>query len=126
MPISFNAQCIEPGMELVSRFLPAVVGDHNAADIEADPPERVDQAEGILIIGNAQVTAAFGAFNVIRGNGENNFQIVLHLQKHFYLAVRLKPGKDTGGMIVVKQLPAKLQVQLSAEPGNPVFDALRL
>ena len=48
------------------------------------------------------------------------------LLQHPNFAVRRKTGQHAGCMIVVKQLAAKLQIQLAAELGNAVLDVLRL
>ena len=69
------------------------MGDHHAANVQADPTEGVNQAERILIIGDAQVAAALGTLNVIGGDSNDDLQLIFHLQQHFHLAVRLKTRK---------------------------------
>jgi hypothetical protein len=44
--------------------------------------------------------------------------------EHSNFAVRLKAGQNPGGMEIVKQLAAELQVQLAAEMANPLQNVL--
>ena len=124
--IGFDAECSQPGVKLVRRLLAAVMRNDYTAHIQPDVPERIDQAQGIFIIGNAEISAPLGTFNIVRRNGKHDLRIVLHFQEHLYLAVRLKPRENARCVIIVKKLPAELQIQLPAEAGDPVFDALGL
>ena len=121
-----DAQHLEALDELLGGALLAVVGDHDAADVEADAPEGVDEAQGVLVIGDPQIAAALGALDVVRREHDHDLRVVLHLQQHLHLAVRLKARQNPGGVIVVKELPAEFQIQLAAELGNPVPDVLGL
>ena len=125
MLVGADAQGLQPPDELVRNGLAPVVGEHHAADGEPDAPEGVDQAEGVLVIGDAQVAPALGALDVVGRNGDDDLRLVLHLQQHFDLAVRLEARQDPGGVEIVKELAAELQIQL-AELGDPVADPLGL
>ena len=121
-----DAQHLQPLLELVGHGLAPVMGDHHAADVQPDAPERVDQPQGVLVIGDAQVPPALVALDVVGGYGDDDLRLVLHFQQHGYLAVRLEPGHHPGCVEVVKQLPTEFQVQLSAEFVDSVPDVLRL
>ena len=47
-------------------------------------------------------------------------------QQHLQLAVRLKARQHAGGVVVIKQLAAKLQVELVVKLGNALPDVLGL
>ena len=121
-----DTQGLQALFELVRDALSPVVGDDHAADEEPDAAEGVDQAERILVIGDAQVAAALAALNVVGRDGDDDLRLLLHLQQHLHLAVRLKAREHAGGVIVVEKLAAELQIQLAAELGDPVPDLLGL
>ena len=58
-------------------FLPA--GQHHGTHVQAIPTESVDQAQHVLVIGNAQVAANLVLFDVTRVNRDNDFGLVLEL-----------------------------------------------
>ena len=102
------------------------MGDDDAADIQPDAAEGVDQAERIVLIGDAEVAAALRALDIVGRDGDDDFGLVLHFQKHAHLAVRLEAGQHAGGVVIVKELAAEFQIQLAAEFGDPVPDVLGL
>ena len=121
-----DAQGLQALDELVRNGLAPVVGDDHAADVKPDAPERVDQAQGVVVIGDAQVAPALAALNVVSGNGDDDLRLVLHLQQHLHLAVRRKARQHPGGVEIIKELAAEFQVQLAAELGDAVADILGL
>ena len=50
----------------------------------------------------------------------------VYKRQHLQLAVRLEARQHAGGMIVVEQLAAELQIQLTAEFCDTLLDLLRL
>ena len=106
--------------------LSRITGDHDAAYIQVHAAENIDQAQNIIFIGDAKIAADLALFNVRRSDGNDDLHIVLELLEHPDLAVRLKPRQHPGGMIVVKELAAKFQIQLAAELGDPLADLLGL
>ena len=100
--------------------------DDDAADIEADAAEGVNQPECILVIGDAQIAAAFGSLNIIRGECNHNLRLLSHLEKHFDLAVRFKAGKHPGCVVVVEQFAAELKIELAAELRDALANSLGL
>ena len=124
--VDTHAERFEPLLEHLCCRLTAVVGDDDAADIQADAAEGVDKAQCVLVVGDAEVAAALVALDIIRRDGDDYLRIVLHLEQHPHLAVRPEAGQNTGGVVVVKQLAAEFKVQLAAELRYPVTDILRL
>ena len=88
--------------------------------------ENVDQAEHIVIIGNAQIAPNLVLLDISSINGNDDFNVLLQLLQHSDFAVRLKPGQHAGSMEIVKQLAAELQIQLAAELRNAVLNLLGL
>ena len=59
VPIGPHAQGFQPLHEFVGDRLTAVMGHNDAADIQPDAAEGVDQAQRVVLIGDAKVPAAF-------------------------------------------------------------------
>ena len=89
------AEQFQPLHEFIGRALPAVVRDHNTADVKTDSAKSIDETQCILVVCDAEVTASLGALDVISGQDYDNLRVVFHLQKHFHLAVRLKAGQHS-------------------------------
>ena len=126
MQIGADAQHLEPLAEGIGDGLAAVVRDDDAADVQADAAEGVDQAQGVVLVGDAEVAAALRALDIIRGDGDDDLRLVLHLEQHLHLAVRLEAGEHARGVVVVEQLAAEFQIQLAAEFADAVPDVLGL
>ncbi len=126
MPIGADAERLEPLHELVGDRLAAIVGHDDAADVQPDAAERVDQTQRVVLIGDAEITAALRTLDVVGTDRDDDLGDVLHLQQHAHLAVRLEAGEHARGVKVVKELAAEFQIQLAAEVGDPVADVLRL
>ena len=126
VPVGLDAQRLEPLHELVGDGLAAVVRHDDAADIQPDAAEGVDQPQRVVLVGDAEVAAALAALDVVGGDGDDDLGHVLHLEEHAHLAVRLEAGEHARGVIVVEELAAELQIQLAAEMGDAVADVLRL
>ena len=58
VPVHADAERLEPALELLGRGLAAVVRDDDAADVQPAALERVDQAQGVVVIGDAEIAAA--------------------------------------------------------------------
>ena len=121
-----HAQALQPLLEQVGRLLAGILGDHHAAHIQVHAPEGVDQAQHIAVVGDAQVAPDLVLLNVGGIDDQNDLRLVLHLGQHADLAVRLKARQYPAGVEVVKQLAAKLQVQLAPELGNALLNVLGL
>ena len=124
--IHSDAHPLQAGLEGRCQGLTVEPGQHHAGHIQTKIPEDANQANHIQIIGDAQVTPDFIFFNVIGVDGNDHLHMVFQLQQHPQLAVRLEAGQHPGGVIIVVQLAAKLQIQLAAECRNPLPDVLGL
>ena len=100
--------------------------NYNASHVQPDAAKRIDQAQHIEIICNAKIAAHLVFFNIRRIDDDNNLDIILHMQQHAHLAVRLKPGEYARGVVIVEQLAAKFKIEFSSETRNPLLDMLGL
>ena len=121
-----DAQRVQPLDKGVRRRLPGVLGDDHRAHIEAKVAEHVDEPQHIGVVADAQIAAHLVLFNVTGADGDDDLHVVLQGLQHPDLAVRLEARQHAGGVVVVKQLAAELQIQLAAELGAAGGDVLRL
>ena len=103
-----------------------VHGHADAAHEQAHALEGVDEAENVEVVGDAVVAAHLAADDVLRADDDDDLGLLLELQQHLQLGVRLKARQHAGGVVVVEQLAAELQIQLAAKLGPPRRDMLRL
>ena len=114
-----HAQSVETLEEGVRRRLAVVLGNHHAAHIQVHASEDINEPQHILLIGDPQITPDLVLFDIAGADGHHDLHVVLQLLKHPDLTVRLKAWQYPGRMVIVKQLPAKFQIQLSAKFLNP-------
>ena len=121
-----DSQTLQPGLERLGDGLLRVPGQYHTGNVEPKAAEHIDQPDHVPVIGNAQVTPDLVFLDIVGVDGDDHLHLILQLQQHSQLAVRLKSRKHPGGMVVVIELAAELQIQLAAENGNPLPDMLRL
>ena len=126
VPVDLHAQRLQLALERLGGLLARVLRDDDAADIEPDGTERVDQAHDVQIVGNAEIAPALVHFNVGCVDGNDDLRLLLELQQHLHLAVRLEAGQDARGVIVVKKLAAEFQIELAAEMRDALQDPFGL
>ena len=119
--VDLQAQLLQADLEGVGSGLAGIAGDDHAAHVQPAAPELVNEAEHIAVVGDAQVAPDLVLFNVAGVDGNNDFRFIPQLLQHAQLAVRFKAGEHPGCVVVVKELAAKLQVQLSAKLGDAVL-----
>ena len=124
--VALHAQRAQPLDKRVRRRLTGVLGDDHAAHIEAQTPEHVDQPQHIRVVADAQIAPHLVLFDIPGADGHHDLHIVLQRLQHPDLAVRLEARQHAGGVVVIKQLAAELQIQLAAELRPPRRDVLRL
>ena len=89
---------------------------------ESEPviPENTDESDHIPVIGDAQVAPDLILLDIRRIDGNDHFRMILELQQHAHLGIGRKAGQNTGSVKIIKQLTAKLQIQLTTK----IVDAL--
>ena len=88
--------------------------------------EQADEPQHVLVVGDAQIAPHLALFDIAGVDGNEDLRIAAELLQHTDLTVRLKAGQHTGGVIIVEQLAAELQIELAAELIDPLTDLLRL
>ena len=121
-----DAQPVEPLLKLLHLGGGGVHGDADTAHKQANALERVDEAEHVQIVGDAVITANLAADDVLRADDDDDLRLVFQLEQHLQLGIRLEAGQHAGGVVVIKQLAAKLQVELVVKLGNALPDVLGL
>ena len=122
--VHFDAERFQTLLEYIGDRLTPVMGNDNTADIQPDATKSIDQAKCVIVVSDPEISAALVAFNIIGRDSDDDLGVFFHFQKHPNFAVRLEAGKDTGSVIVVKQLSAKFQIKLASELLNAVADVL--
>ena len=110
-----NAERVQAVAEHIGSGLAGVLGDDHGRDSKAVAAEQVNQAQHILVIGNAKVTTSLVLLDVVRVNGDDDLDVVGYALEHAKLAIRLKTRQHAARVIVVKQLAAKLQIELATK-----------
>ena len=124
--VNLDAQRLQTLLEGQCHRLTLEAGHHDAADIKSKAAKDVDQAQHVHVVGDAQVAANLVLLDVGGVDGDDDLNLLLELQQHPQLAVRLKSRQDARGVVVVVQLSAELQIQLSAKLRDSLPDVLRL
>ena len=88
--------------------------------------ESINETQDILFIGNAEVSAHLAFLNVGSVNRNHNFRLILHLDEHLHLAVGGKSRQHARRVIIVKEFPAKFQIELPPELRDSFTDFLGL
>ena len=61
--------------------------------------------------GDAVVAAHLAADDVLGADDDDDLGLLLELQQHLQLGVRLKAGQHAGGVVIIEQLAAEFQIQ---------------
>ena len=124
--VNAQTQLLQLLLELLGRGLAFVTGDDYAAHIQAKLAECIDQTQHVGIVGDAQITASGVLDDVAGADGDDDLCLVGHGLQHLDLTVGCKAGQHARRMEIVKQLAAKLQIQLAAQSFDPLADFFRL
>ena len=103
-----------------------VHGQADAAHEQAALLKGVDEAQNIEVVGDAVVAAHLVADDVLCADDDDDLGLILQLQQHLQLGVRLKAGQHAGSVVIVEQLAAEFQIQLIVKLLDALADMLRL
>ena len=106
--------------------LALVLRDDHSRDVQAHAAHLVHQAQHVHVVGDAQIRAQLAVADVGGVDAENDLRLVAELLQQADLGVGHKAGQHAGGVQVVKQLAAKLEIELVAELADALADGLRL
>ena len=124
--IAPDAQGRQPLDEGVRRRLTGVLGDDHGANIKAQAPENIHEPQHVLIVADAQVAPDLLLLDVSGADDHHDLHVVPDGGQHADLAVRLESRQHPGGVVIVEQLAAELDIQLVAELLPPGPDVLGL
>ena len=124
--VAFHAQAFQAMAERLRGGLVLVARDHHAGRGKAHGAEDVQQAQHVLVVGDAQVSAHLVLLDVVGVDGDDDLNVGGHLLQHADLAVGLETRKHARGVVVVEQLSAEFQVQLAAELADSLANMLGL
>ena len=124
MAVNAHAERLELVFKEVCGMLAVILRDDDAADVQSDGAEGVDQPHHVHVVRDAEVAAALAHFDVRGVDGNDDLRLLLELKEHFDLAVRLEARQHARGVVIVKELAAELQIELSAEVVDPLKDLL--
>ena len=122
-----HAQALQAGAERrCGGVALLVLGEHHVLGEEAALAEDVDQPQEVFLVGDAQVGADFVALQIAGVDAHQDLHVVLDALEHGDLVVRREPGQDAGGVHVVEQLAAHLQIEAAADGFAAPADVLGL
>ena len=126
MQIDSDAHLFQLALEVINRCHRNILSDDDAADIQTDAGKGINESQHVLVIGDAQVAAQLALFNVMSIDYDYYLNLVSHACQHSDLDVWLETRKNSGSMIVVKQLAAEFQIQLVVKSVDSFHDLGRL
>ena len=121
-----DAQTVQPLFKGFHLGGGGVLGHAHTAHIQPHPLKSVDEAQHVQIVGDAVVAAHLAADDVLGADDDDDLGLLLELQKHLQLGVRLKAGQHAGSVVIVEQLAAEFQIQLIVKLLDALADMLRL
>ncbi len=98
------------------------MGNHHRTHQKAPLLKLSTKTQDVHIIGDAQIVADFILLYVKSADDYNYLDTVAQLHKHLQLRVGLESRQHSAGVIVIKELAAKLKVKLVSKFGNALFN----
>ena len=118
------------GLKLVAELerggLAVETGDDHGADVDAPGAEGVDELEGVVVVGDAEVRAHFLALDVLGVDAEDDLGLVAEGAEEAEFGVGVVTGEDAGGVVVEHQFAAEFEVEFVAEGFRALHEALGL
>ena len=121
-----DAHAVQLVLKLFDFGVGGVHRDADAANKQPHTLECVDQAQHVHVVGDAVVAAHLVVDDVLGADDHHDLGLAFQLQQHLQLGIGLKARQHAGGVVVVKQLAAKFQIQLVVKLRNAFTDARRL
>ena len=103
-----------------------ILRDDHGGDIQTHAAHLIHQAQHVHVVGNAQISAQLAVADVGGVDAEYDLGLVAELLQQADLGVGLEARQHAGGVQVVEQLAAKLEVQFVAELADALADGLGL
>ena len=120
--VGLYAESLKSLAEVVGSVLSVVVGYHDGTHHEVAADELIAKAQHVLVVCDAEVGADFVLHDVLCADYDDYLYLVAELAEHAQLGVRLEAWQHAAGMMVVEELSAQFQVQLTLELLYAVLD----
>ena len=117
-----NTERIQAIAEDIGSGLAGILRNDHGGNGKSIPSEQIDQAQDVLVIGNAQVATGLVLLDMVRIDGDDDLDVVSDALEHAKLAVRLKARQHATRVVVIKELAAKLQIEFAAKLRNALLD----
>ena len=124
--IALHAERRELLAECRGGRLVLVARDNDAGRGEAHVRENIEQTQHVFVVGDAQVAAHLVFLDIVGVDRDDDFHVVGELLEHANFAVRLEAWQNAACVVVVKELSAELEVQLSAKLADALTNMFRL
>ena len=124
--VHLHAQVLELLLEGQSGWLALEAGHDDSVDLEAEMTEDVGEAQHVGVVGDPDVAPLLALFDVAGIDDDDHFGLILELEQHLHLAVRLEAGENPRRVVVVIELHAEFEVELSSESAYPLAYLFRL
>ena len=109
------AEAFKPFFELDRRRLSVEFVNNNAAHKKPRASECVHKTQNVAVVCYAVVTSDFVAFNISRGNNNNNLRMVFQVKEHLQFTVGFEAREYAGRVKVIKKFTAELKIKFTAE-----------
>ena len=121
-----DVQLIQAALKSFHFRRSGIHGDAHAANKQTHALERVNQAQNVLVIGDAVIATHFVADDVLGADHNHDFGLVFQLQQHLKFGIRLEARQHAGSMIVIKKLSTEFKIELSTEFSDTLADMFGL
>ena len=105
-----DTQMLQMCFKGICRSLIRILCDDNTADVQPGITECINQTQHLNIIGDAHIASYLVFLYIICGYRNDDFHFLFQLKEHFQFTIRLKSRQNSGSMVIIKQLSAKLQI----------------
>src|SRR5699024_10637423 len=126
MKVYRNVHRLQSVLEENSALLSRKLSDHDAAHVQILLPVRLDQAENIRIICDAEISADLIFLNIFCADRDHDLSLAAQFLEKAELAVRSEAGQDSGRVVIIEKLASELKIELIVELADPVTDVFRL
>ena len=118
-----DAEGIETTTEGIGGRLAGILRDNHARDGKALAAEQINEAQRVLVIGDAEVSPRLVLLDVVGVDRDDDLGLGREALEHAELGIGLEAGKHAARVVVVEQLAAKLEVELAAKLVDALADA---
>ena len=120
--IDAHAVALQPFLEVGGGGLPAEARDDDGGHLDAFGAQIVDELEGGIVVGDAEVGADALALDVVGVDADDEIGVGGEVLQEAQLDVGVEAGEDPRRMEVADQLAAELQVEAAGAALDTLAD----